>query len=260
MLVYPQLASGALSQYPVRRRQQSRTIVNSMADGGWVKLTDPGAGTIEWDLSYTGLSDGELLSLRQFFLATEGSLNGFTFLDPTGNLLAWTDELTNAAWTAMPGLVLQSGIADPVGGSKAWRVANSGGGPESLSQTLNAPAVYTYCFSVWLRAAQPLSATVAVGSQSANCPVEDKWTGISVCGSGDPNGLSVAFGITVQGGAAIELYGPQVGAQASPSVYQPSTRGGVYPEARLQTNGFSFMTLAPNNHSARVKVLYAEHL
>ena len=53
-----------------------------------VKLADPAGAVTEWDLPYTGLSDAELTTLEQFFAAAEGTLNDFTFVDPTGNL--WT--------------------------------------------------------------------------------------------------------------------------------------------------------------------------
>src|SRR5271157_2766382 len=111
MLVYPQLTSGALGQFPMVRRRRARTIVNSAADGSSVKLGDPGAAGTEWQLAYTGLSDTELAALQQFFLATEGSLNGFTFLDPAANLLAWSEVLNDSAWSADPQLTLQGSVA-----------------------------------------------------------------------------------------------------------------------------------------------------
>ena len=126
MLVYPQLPTGALAQLPLRKRRQARTLVNALPDGTSVKLGDPGAATTEWQLKYAGLSDAELASLLQFFTAAEGTLKGFTFVDPSANLLAWTNELTNVVWDAAPLLTLTGGVADPAGGTNAWQVSNSG--------------------------------------------------------------------------------------------------------------------------------------
>ncbi len=92
-LVYPQLETGALSQFPVRKTRRTRTVTNRAADGSTIKLSDPAGVTTEWTLTYSDLSDQEAASLRAFFEAAEGSLNGFTFLDPSGNLLAWSDQL-----------------------------------------------------------------------------------------------------------------------------------------------------------------------
>ena len=94
MPTYPQLGSGALSQFPVQKIRRTRTVVNQAADGSTIKLADPAGAITEWDLTYTDLSDEEASALLAFFVAVEGTLNGFTFLDPAGNLLAWSDDLT----------------------------------------------------------------------------------------------------------------------------------------------------------------------
>src|SRR5579872_3936406 len=124
MLVYPQLSSGALTQFPGLRRRRTRTISSAMDDGSSVKLGDPGAAGMEWRLQYQGLGDAEIAALQQFFLAAEGSLNGFTFLDPSGNLLAWSEVLNHNVWTADPQLTVQGGVTDPAGGANGWQINN----------------------------------------------------------------------------------------------------------------------------------------
>ena len=260
MLVYPQLTSGALSQFPATRRRTFKTIVNEAADGSAVKLIDVGGGKVEWQLSYSGLSDTEMAALQQFFLSTEGSLNGFTFLDPGANLLAWSEVLTDSAWNAEPALTLSGGIPDAIGGSNGWHITNSGGGPQALSQTLNAPGGYRYCFSVFVRSAQPGSVTLTAGNISAPFVVGTNWSRIATCESGDLNGTSVTLGIVLPAGAAIDVFGPQAEVQGTPSAYQTATEGGIYPNARFREDCLSFTTLAPNCHSATVTIIYANHL
>ena len=121
-------------------------MVNTAGDGSSIKLADTAGGSLEWQLRYESLSDAELATLQQFFVAMEGSLNTFTFLDPGANLLAWSEEFTNAAWKADPLLGLTGGMADPLGGTGSWTLHNSGAGPQALTQTLNAPAEYIYSF------------------------------------------------------------------------------------------------------------------
>lgn len=260
MLAYPQLMSGALSQFPAQRRRRARTIVNSMADGSSIKMCDTGGGSTEWRLSYIGMSDTELAALQQFFQAAEGLLNGFIFLDPCANLIAWSEDFSNSSWQADPQLKLQGGAADALGGTNAWRLVNAGGGPQSLSQTLNAPGAYIYCFSVYLQAAQTMTVTLIAGARQAAFTVGSGWKRFTVVGSGDPNGASVVFGIAVPVGAAVNVFGPQVEAQQGPSVYQTSTTGGVYANTRFRDDTFSFTTQAPNRHSALVNLFYASHL
>src|ERR1039457_3738684 len=137
MPTYPQLGSGALSQFPVQKTRRLRTVVNQAADGSTIKLADPAAEATEWLLTYADLSDAEAAALRAFFDSAEGTLNGFTFLDPAGNLLAWSDQLDNAMWQKDPLLSLTGGVADPLGGTLAWRLNNSGGAVDRKSTRLN---------------------------------------------------------------------------------------------------------------------------
>ena len=67
MPTYPQLGSGALSQFPVQKTRQLRTVVNQAADGSTIKLADPAAEVTEWLLTYADLSDAEAAALRAFF-------------------------------------------------------------------------------------------------------------------------------------------------------------------------------------------------
>lgn len=260
MLTYPQLMSGALSQFPAARRRRSRTIVNAMADGSSVKMSDTAGGTTEWQLTYAGLGDSELAALLQFFQAAEGSLNGFTFLDPCANLLAWSEDLGNSSWQADPQLQLQCGETDPLGGKNAWQLTNTGAGPQSLSQTLNAPGGYVYCFSAYLQAAQAPTVTITAGATQEAFTVGSAWKRFTVVGSGDPNGVSVIFEIAVPAGATLDVFGPQVEAQQAPSLYQTSTTGGVFANTRFRDDTLSFTTQAENRHSVTVNLFYASHL
>ena len=260
MTVFPQLGTGALSQFPIAKKRRLRTVVNRAADGSTVKLADTAGGGVEWQLSYRGLSDTELANLQQFFMAAEGSLNGFTFLDPMGNLLAWTENLSNTVWQAGPLLALSGGVADALGGNNGWHAINSGGGPQNVMQTLNAPGGYTYCFSVYGRAAQPTTVTLLIGNQSANRVVNAGWNRLMFTAAGDAMADSIAFGIQIPAGAAVDLFGPQVEAQPTASVYKTGTTGGVYEAARFLDDVFRFTTTDVNRHSATVNIFYADHL
>jgi hypothetical protein len=222
-------------------------------------LADPNGAMTEWQLRYEGLSDTELSSLQQFFMLSEGSLNGFTFLDPSGNLLAWSEDLTNAVWTPGPFLAATGAVTDPLGGTNAFQLTNSGGGAQGVSQTLNVPTGYVYSLSVYVMAAQPTPVTLLLGSDSATATAGPNWSRVSVTGSGSPTAASILFGIDLPPGV-IDVFGPQVEVQAAPSAYQKSTTGGVYANARFGDDSFSFTTIDVNKHSAIVNIVYANHL
>lgn len=255
MAVYPQLGSGAVSQYPVRRRRRLRTVVNRAADGRTVRLPDPGATVTEWTLAYSDLSDAEAAALRAFFAECEGSLREFTFVDPAANLLAWSEKLDEPVWTRGPLLALTAGVPDPFGGTRASRLSNGGGGAQSLSQTLAAPAEYVYCFSAYVRSAAPVVVTMLQGAARADRLVGALWRRISFTGTG-----AATFGIEAPAGAAVEVYGLQVEPQPAASGYKPSTTGGVYQNARLRDDALVMTATGVERHACTVKIIHANHL
>jgi hypothetical protein len=102
MLVYPQLPTGASgSSFRFSDAIQMRTLVNTAADGTSINWLTRGRNIgVATEVRRTERrGTGRLL---QFFAAAEGTLNNFTFVDPTANLFAWSDDLSNAAWNAAP--------------------------------------------------------------------------------------------------------------------------------------------------------------
>ncbi|MGA7239062.1 MAG: hypothetical protein WBY44_25500 [Bryobacteraceae bacterium] len=257
--VYPQLTSGALSQFPLKKRLQQRTVINNLADGSSVKLSDVTGGSTGWQLQYAGLTDAEMGSLQQFFESCEGSLNGFTFVDPAGNLLAWSEDLTNSVWQAGPLLSVTGGVGDPLGGKQGFNLANSGASAQGISQTLNAPGGYVYTLSVYAQASASASVTLSIGNQGKSFAIGSSWTRVSFTASGDPTASSIAFAIQCAPGG-IAIFGPQVEAQPAASAYKRSSTGGVYQNARFQDDVLPCTSTAPNQNSVTVNIFYANHL
>ena len=260
MAVFPQLTTGALAQFPVRKSYRLRTVVNTMADSSVVKLADPAGAIAEWQLQYSNLSDTEAAALQQFFLSMEGSLNVFTFLDPTANLLAWSDQLTNDVWTADPFAGLTGGVADPLGGMNGWTLSNSGAAPQGVSQTLNAPGGYTYCLSVYAQAIAPVTATLSLGSNQSTIKVRSGWARFSITGQGDASANSITFGLQLPPGMSVNLFGMQAEIQPGASRYKPSTTGGVYVTAYFRDDSLSLTSTDVNHNSATVNIVYASTL
>src|ERR1035438_4333506 len=186
MLVYPQLGTGALSQFPIVKTQKSRTVLNLAPDGSTFKLADSAGGATEWVLSYEDLGDDEVAVLSTFFASAEGTLNSFTFMDPAGNLLAWSDDLDNAVWQKDPLLTLLGGQAGPSGGTGAWNLSNGGGGSQGISPTLAAPGAFQYCMSAYVRAATPAGVRLSIGSQSVQQQAGAVWNRVVFTATGDP--------------------------------------------------------------------------
>ena len=244
MLSYPQLF-----QFPIVRRMRRRTVANRMADGRGVKWADPAGDVTEWTLRYADLSDEEIGRLQEFVAAAEGTLHDFTFLDPTANLLTWSGKLDEAVWEKGPLLAVS-------GGPSEWTLTNSGGGPQTIAQTIAGPAEYLYCFSVSLRTDTPTVARIFAGEKDAECAIGAAWRRVRVAHHVE----AARFGAEIPAGAVVDVRGMQVEAQAGASSEQTSTRGGVYEGARLAEDALEVVTTGVNRHSCTVKIVHAIHI
>lgn len=260
MLVYPQLSTGALCQFPLHKSRRTRTVSNRAADGSTIKLADPAAEVTVWQLEYTDLSDQEAGALRDFFAATEGTLNGFTFPDPAGNLLGSSGQLDAQVWQKDSMLTVASGVTDPFGGTSAWRLTNGGAAGQALAQTLEVPGQYEYCVSAYLRSDQPSTVGLICGAQMTTQTAGTIWRRASMSAVGPADAESMRFGIQVDAGATLEVYGLQVEPQGAPSVYKATTRGGVYSDAHLQSDELNVTCTGVNRNSCTVRIIHANHI
>jgi hypothetical protein len=260
MLAFPQLTTGTLTQYPLLKRHRMRTVINTLGDGNSIKLADPCGEITEWQLQYTDLSDEEASALETFFEATEGGLRPFAFLDPTANLFAWSNRLDHSGWTKGPLLSIAGGFADPMGGTNAWRISNSGGATQRLSQTLEAPGGFVYCLSAYVKGSAAANITLLRGSARADRALTAAWTRIALSASGDPLEETVEFGIEVPVGGSLDLFGLQVEPQVGASTYKASTTGGIYPNAWFRDDTLALTATDVNRHSATVNIIHANRL
>ena len=117
-------------------------------------MADTGAQKVQWRLQYSSLTDGERSSIESLFEDSQGQLNTFTFLDPTDNLLMWSEDWTQAVWAADPLLQVTGGVQDPLGGSDAMQLTNTAQTTQQIVQNTSGPS-FLYCYSVYVRARCP---------------------------------------------------------------------------------------------------------
>jgi len=259
MLCFPQFATGAAGQFPIKRRVVRRTVVNSMLDGRTVKLADPGASRVDWELGLTGLTSEEWGALKALFETVEGRLKSFAFLDPIDNLLVWSEELSQEAWQKDAGLVLEAGIADPVGTTRATRISNSGGVAQAVRQELAAPGGYQYCLSVWARSSEAgeawLMRSSAAGPVKKQFRTWEVWSRLVFSTKVEDASETVSFGLELGAGRTVEVFGFQVEPQRGASKYKKtSSRAGVYPEAFFQDDALNLTSQGPGEHGGVVRV------
>jgi hypothetical protein len=259
MPYFPQLSSGATGQYPIQKRRIARTIINQLPDGHTVKYADAGGERVEWQLAFQDLTDSELIYLQQFVSACEGQLNGFTFLDPLDNLLAWSEALNQPAWEASTLLQPTAGIDDPNGGTGATRIVNPAGSDLSVQQSVNAPGGLVYCFSAYVRSQNGVSISLfrqtTDASDSNSYATQATWNRISLSGRLSTAADSITVGITVPAGQSVDVYGFQLEPQPAASLYKSSfSATGIYSNAHFSHDDFTVTTTGPNRNQCTLTV------
>jgi hypothetical protein len=262
MLVFPQLLTGASAVYPVSRKSNFRTVVNTLPDGSAVVYSDPDAALTEWELRATGLNAAEWNAIDTLFQAVAGQWQTLTFLDPAGNLFADSELLSAGAWTNGPLVGLTAGIGDPLGTTRATRAINAGGTVGAVSQVLAVPGNFKYCLSAWAKTIGgsnvTLTASSTGGSVAKTFSLTTMWQRISLAVSLGQSTTSVTFGAQLDAGASVDLFGLQVEAQLAASDYKRTgTQGGVYANARFAEDGLTVKAQSTDVFDAVIRVVSA---
>lgn len=264
MLVFPQLVTGASSIYPLKKQHTARTVVNVLGDGQKVVYEDSSAAIVDWELQLKSLTRAEADAIEALFTTVSGQWGLFTFLDPAGNLLAFSEEFGNSVWTNGPLVQLTTAIDDPNGGTGATRAINDGEALQMVAQVLDVPGNFQYSLSVWARTQGGSNATLTAltTGASANLPIQLNGTWkrfnftINLAQATD----SVTFGVRLDPGASVDLFGMQVDAQIGPSDYKRTgVGGGVYPRARFSTDSVTMKAQGTDIYDAVVRIVATEN-
>lgn len=256
MLSFPQLSGKALVQYPVQKTVQPGSEAVTTRGGVRHGLFDPTARLTTWDLQYEGLTDAEARALAAFFEQTEGRYRSFAFADPLANLLGWSVDLTNTAWSTGPSVAVSGGINDPRGGHAAATVVNGSQTFSGIGQTQVAPAGCTYCVSAWLKGAAGTRCQFVAGGANGIVLAGNEWKRYEAraISSSSP----VYFGVDVEPGAVVSMFGMQAEAQLSASAYMPSYgAGGLHTEARFDQDSLTLEAYGPDDYRTSIRIVSA---
>jgi hypothetical protein len=258
MLIFPQLSSGASTQYPVIRQFSQRSIQSVMEDGTIMSLPDIAASYLAWKVAFRDLSDREANVLRSFFASAQGNLQSFIFLDPTANLLVWSEDFSKAAWQTA-GLIFDNNVPDPFGANRATRAHNNSTGVLTIAQQTQIPGLAQTCFSVYLRSVEPVTASLTRSagghSQTVQVSVTSTWQRFYLSTAFAALTDASIFTISILAGTAVELFGPQLDSQVNPSEYvTTTTQSGVYSDARFDMNQLEVIATGFNRNDCVVSV------
>jgi hypothetical protein len=258
-LYFPQLAIGSVAQYPVTRLWSKPAAINVLPGGSMVVLDRVTPARMLWKLSYAGLSEQEWGALQSLFIAAQGRLGNFTFVDPTDNLLSWSEDFTAAAWTTDPLLQIVPAMPDPLGGTAASQLTNSAQAAQQLTQSLAGPGWNQYCFSCYLRADSSSTVNLVRGTATLTTrqavAVGSNWARFATSGSLGGRDDGVHFGLELAAGNRVFVFGPQVEAQPSAGPYKSkSQRSGVYPKTRFEQDTLTQTASAAGQYSTTIQV------
>jgi hypothetical protein len=223
-------------------------------------MSDGGAVQIWWDLTFSGLSTDEWNAIEQLFEAVQGGLNTFTFLDPAGNLLSWSEDYSQAVWTVDPLLVLGPGNLGPFSGTNGTRVTNTAQANQRLLQHISGPGCYQYCFSAYLRSDTQQTVSLMLSSSRAQtertCTVMPQWTRFILRANLQTSDDGIAFGISLGPGMSVDLFGLQVEPQPGAGRYKNTVdRSGVYANCRFSDDSLTLSTQGVDQHSATIRLV-----
>jgi Conserved hypothetical protein 2217 (DUF2460) len=260
MLYYPQLTTGAITQFPVTRTTYMRTVANQLPSGYTIRMADTGAQKVQWRLRYSALTNGEQSSIESLFEASEGQLNTFTFLDPTDNLLMWSEDWTETVWAPDPLLEVTAGISDPLGNTGAMQLTNTAQTTQQIIQNTSAPSSFVYCYSVYLRSAVPatIQLVVTATGQTTLTPVTTgaTWARVTYAGSLSVQQDTIGFGVQLPAGVQVDAFGAQVEAQPGAGLYKKTIDlGGVYTSTRFSSDLLLVTATAPNQNSCQIDLI-----
>ena len=263
MNFFPQLSTGSSLQYPFQRSQVLRTLKTAGEDGTVSKYSDGGWRNVQWELEFAGLNSSEWASIRGHFAMAEGRLNSFPFLDGSDNLLLWSEDLSNSAWMVDPLLQVSPSVADPNNTNHGNGIHNAGIALQGISQTIAAPASFTYCFSLFARSTsgsqmiltingngQQLQQTVTVGSD---------WRRYMVSGNLPGSDNLVRFGLQIEPANRVDLYGLQVEPQMGASRYKKTTSlCGTHADCRYDQDQLGVTSDREGSYSTTIRLISRE--
>jgi hypothetical protein len=253
---FPQINSGGvLTQRPYQGALHYATSVLELPCGlrqqwGWRGhgLTDFPTGPLgKWELNFQAITDAELAVLRTFFDSMRGRYGEFAYLDPSGNLVPYSEDFSNPSWSGGGG----STTTDPFGGNRA-RSTSGTMSTQVLPSDANGIVLGA---SIWAKGSgsgQTVTVTVAGSSKAVPVP-NGSWIradhSATVSGSG---AVSVSFACS----ASMALFGAQCVPMRGPGGYMRTPgNAGLHLKCRFDTDTFSPRYLGPNQISLKLPIM-----
>jgi hypothetical protein len=243
-------------QLPVQRIWHPAQELVQTPGGAWYVRTLPTGESYEWRLKYAGLTQSEVQALRDFHSQMGGGWHSFRFCDPLSNLLAWSEDPTQAVWTKSAGLAVNL-FSNPVPGvAQGATLMNTATTESQLSQTVNCDPLQSYSVAVTARSLSGSSMGVLIGAARSNVTLTAAWQQVRFTatpgGAVDQVTFALAFGM----GASVDIAGVMAECGDGWAEYRRSeARQGVYAEACFANDALVVSGTEPGVYAAAVTIV-----
>jgi hypothetical protein len=266
---FPQInATGVMTALPYTSSLNYRTTLVDMESGKRYTYQWQAVPLGKWAVNLPALTDAELVVAQDFFYSMEGRKGEFKFMDPGGNLILYSDDYGNAAWTKTD-ITVGSAQTDPKGGVLARRMTSSGSNGLLVATVIpdGGASGFVICASIWARAAsfgQQLSIGFidsgfsVLGSTTWDLPA-GQWIRIhhsmTLATSSYIRVLIGGFA-TWGSGRVIDLFSGQCSPTPGPGprLLTPGMDG-LRAKCRFDTDDFAVNHIGPNEHSVTLPIV-----
>lgn len=179
MAYFPQINGNMiLTQLPYSAQLAYETIVQDMESGPRFSFPRRAASLTghpttplgRFNVSFPNITDAEVEDLQTFFRARKGRLEAFSFLDPGGNLLEYSQDFSQSYWDKSNGPVtVGASVVDPFGGSIAKQLSAGGGDSYILGRIGPVDpnlSGFRMCASAWVNA-RDVGVSMFIGFQNS---------------------------------------------------------------------------------------------
>lgn len=210
-----------------------------------------------FNVNFSNISDAEVSVLYAFFQSMRGKWGSFRFLDPNGNLLQYSQDFTNAAWTKT--LTVATGQPDPFG--HALGCSLTAGHMQAVAGPSDGGlSGFVMCASIYLKAlAGGVTASIGFVDQTTSTQYlktfslpANSWLRISnnlVL----PTSNQFVFYLSVSGSCL--AFGAQVSPTKAECTYTCTPGGfGYYQNCRFDSDIFEVRVIGPNQNALNLPI------
>jgi hypothetical protein len=260
MAVYfPQLRAGAAMQYPLSKELRYRTVLHDADAVSEQRSADDRAARVMWTLQLRGLNDSELAAIVGLYQQVRGSHGEFVFLDPEGNLLVHSEDLSNPTWQKTAGLSVVAAATGPAISTTGWRLTAPAGQPGEVWQARTLPAQFHWLLSMYARADTATDLTLLLrssfGQQTRTVTLGTAWKRYWFGGAWWPAGEGIDAGVRLPTGSTVEISALQLETQSAPSAFKATSDAcGIFNEARFTNDELRVSSIAPECHEMTLRI------